>query len=112
VRARDSAIRNGSASLREKFQHQKKQRKSNLIAPNQTNTKTIAEVTLEIQQCELEPQNLSNAECITEKETIAAPIAPNPEPVKPKKPVPFVRVYEDYEQLSLHYSRREAKEDK
>jgi len=96
VRDRDVAI--------EKLQRQK-QRKSNLIAPMQTNTQTIAKTTPERQQCEPKSQALSTAECSTEKETIAAPIPPNPEPVKPKKPVPYVRVYEDYDQLRRETNR-------
>ncbi|MBE9011051.1 transposase [Pseudanabaenaceae cyanobacterium LEGE 13415] len=89
----------------EKLQRQKKQRKSNSIVPAQANTQTTAETTLGIQHRELEPQNLSNAECSTEKEMIAAPILPNPESVKSKKPVPFVRVYEDYDQLRRETTR-------
>lgn len=91
VRARDSAI--------EKIQRQKKPKKSNSIAATRTNTQTMAEITREIQQHELEAQNLSNVECSPEKEAIAALNPPDPKPVKPKKPVPFVRVYEDYDQL-------------
>lgn len=77
VRDRDCAIA--------KIHRQKQQRKSN----------SIAEALPEIQQHELEPQKLSSANT----ETIAAPIPPRSETEKPKKPVPYVRVYEDYAQL-------------
>jgi putative transposase len=90
VRDRDRAI--------EKMQRQK-QGKSELIPSIQTNSSTIAETTPEIQQREAETQILCDVESSPEKETIAASISLNLEPEKPRKPVPYVRVYEDYEQL-------------
>ncbi len=94
VRDRDVTI--------EKIQRQKK-RKQKEISFAQPKTQVTTQPTAETQICEPEAQALHSAERIPDKptdtETIAAPIPPNAELVKLKKPVPYVRVYEDYDQL-------------
>lgn len=100
VRDRDLAI--------ERLQRQKKRQKneSNLAQPNpQVSLKTIAER----QPCEPEAQVLGEAkhhpDQPTDPATVATAISPNGEPEKPKKPVPYVRVYEDYDQLRREMRR-------
>jgi putative transposase len=94
VRDRDSTI--------EKLQRQKK-RKQNEAGVAQTNVQVTAQITVEMQSCESGVQLPCNAELNTnasaDTAAILAPIPPVAEPVKPKKPVPFVRVYEDYDHL-------------
>jgi putative transposase len=93
VRDRDVAI--------EKLQRQRKRKQNEFVA--QSNAQATMQTMVEIQFCEPEIQLSCNAEFNTNKpvatETSATVIPSGAEPVKPKKPVPFVRVYEDYEQL-------------
>jgi putative transposase len=92
----------------ERLQRQKKRQKneSNLAQPNpQVTSKT----TVERQPCEPEAQVLAKAnhhpDQPTDPATVATAIPPNAEPEKPKKPVPYVRVYEDYDQLRREMRR-------
>ena len=94
VRDRDLAI--------EKLQRQRK-RKQNEVGLAQTNAQATTQITAEMQLCEPEVQLVCNAELnintSADTETITAAVSPIAEPMKPKKPVPFVRVYEDYDHL-------------
>lgn len=86
----------------EKLQRQKK-RKQNEASVAQTNVQATTQTTAEMQSCEPGVQLPCNAELNTnasaDTEAISAPISPVAEPVNPKKPVPFVRVYKDYDHL-------------
>lgn len=96
VREREEAIRNRSASLGEKRQRQKK-RQPREVASAQPQAPAIPhspQPTAAIQPCEPEAQ-------ISRYSDSDPPSAAR---VQPKKPVPYVRVYEDYDHL-----RREAK---
>jgi putative transposase len=101
VRERDLVI--------EKIQRQK-QRKPNALTVPQSSSQAITETALKIEHHEPEVEMICNAERNTDKtvemETIAAPILPSAESGKPKKPVPYVRVYEDYDQLRREMNRR------
>jgi len=89
VRDRDCAI--------DQVQRQHKQRKR-AIANGSVIAQPQAEIEVE------NPSGESEASMIEQPKTIASLTEQvNSEPVKPKKPVPYVRVYENYEQL-----RREA----
>jgi putative transposase len=89
VRDRDATI--------ETLQRQKKQKAK---VANQSKPQGIPRVKKEAQSCEPEKQVVEPVEIETPKEISNTP---SPEPMKPKKAVPYVRVYEDYEQI-----RREA----
>jgi putative transposase len=90
VRDRDATI--------ETLQRQKKQKAK---VANQSKSQVIPRVKAEAQSCEPEKQPIADP---VEIETLnEIPNTPSPEPMKPKKAVPYVRVYEDYEQI-----RREA----
>jgi putative transposase len=89
VRDRDATI--------EVLQRQKKQKAK---AINKSSSQGIPRVKKEAQSCEPEKQVVEPVEIETLNEI---PNTPSPEPIKPKKAVPYVRVYEDYEQI-----RREA----
>jgi putative transposase len=101
VRERDLVI--------EKIQRQK-QRKPNALTVPQSTSQAITETALKIEHHEPEVEMICNAERNTDKtvemETIAAPILPSAEFGKPKKPVPYVRVYEDYDQFRREMNRR------
>lgn len=89
VRDRDRVI--------DQVQRQHNQRKR-AIATGSVIAQPQAEIEVEKPSGQSEPMTIEQPKPI-------APLAEqaNPEPVKPKKPVPYVRVYENYEQL-----RREA----
>jgi putative transposase len=92
VRDRDVAIRNGSASLHEKRQRQKKRQPHEI---------ELAQAV--IQSDEPQAPGSGKRECNTDPsvtpEIMNDLLLASVEPVKPKKPVPYVRVYEDYEHL-------------
>jgi putative transposase len=91
VRDRDAMI--------EKVQRQKKKHKTNVIGKLTSNART--QITTKSQSSEPKEEiSTVVAEIVSE-----ALIEPNVEQVKLKKPVPYVRVYEDYEQL-----KREARQ--
>ena len=92
VRDRDREI--------DQVQRQHKQRKS-AIAKSSVIAQPQAEIEVEKPAGESEPLMIAQPDAIAP--LIEPANLPNPEAVKPKKPVPYVRVYENYEQL-----RREA----
>jgi putative transposase len=96
VREREEAIRKGSASLGEKRQRQKKRQpregaSAQPQAPPNPDSPQSTATTMPY-----EPEAQESDPCDRDSASAA--------PVEPKKPVPYVRVYEDYDQL-----RREAK---
>ncbi len=89
VRDRDLAI--------EKIQRQKKKRNTDLIEP--IIDKAITETSIDTSTSECEKPDLNSLKEAEDKTLTAT----QPPEQKPKKPVPYVRVYENYEQV-----RREA----
>lgn len=89
-------VRDRNATI-ETLQRQKKQKAK---VANQSKPQGIPRVKKEAQSCEPEKQVVEPVEVETPKEISNTP---SPEPMKPKKVVPYVRVYKDYEQI-----RREA----
>lgn len=96
VRDRDATI--------ETIQRQKQQKAK---ASNKSMSKSISKAKEEAQSCSSEMQTEISAEStliepVADETLNEAPVNPKAEPI-PQKPVPYVRVYEDYEHL-----RREA----